>query len=490
MRVRYLTRPAGRHAAAPLSSPGSQPPRWRWLSLLLAGSLAACAPLPKPDGPLPLPATWRNAPPPPAAAPDLRGWWQVFGDARLDALIEQALDANLDLRAAVARLDAARTLQRHVNAGFRPELHARTFDAIDPDASASFFVAGFDASWELDWFGRGRGARKVAQGGLGRAAADVRDARLSLVAELVRDWIDLRGAQTREQLLTRIWQARRQQSDLVGVRVSLSLAPPQQLAQAQAVAAQSHVALASAQQDIVAAAQGLAALLGRTEPDPAWLQPGPLPQLGDWQLRQAPADLLRTRPDIARSEADLLRASGELALARADLYPSIGLGGSLHWATNITSNRETKADEAIGAIGPVIDIPLFDWGMRRAKFTSKGDELRAAALAYRQTVLNAVADAETALAAVEQQRQSELDGLQAWHSLADGAGRISKRRQLGLASDIDRIASEAERDQAAVVLADARSAHDLAYVALYKALGGAPEPGPAGPAAAARSEPH
>jgi NodT family efflux transporter outer membrane factor (OMF) lipoprotein len=446
--------------------------------MALACGLAGCVALPKPDVDVTLPTDWRNTHPSPApASPDLRGWWQVFADARLNSVIDQALAANLDVQGAVARLAAARTLHRHVDAAFRPELHARSFDAIDPDASASFFVAGFDATWELGWFGRSAGARRVAQGDMDRAAADVRDARLSLVAEVVRNWIDLRAAQQREELLTHICDGRQRQADLVGVRVSLALASRQQLAQAQATSAESQVALAASKQDIVAASQSLAALLGRAEPDPAWLQSAPLPQLGDWQLQDAPADLLRTRPDIARSEADVLRVSGELGLARADLYPSIGLGGSLHWSTNITSNRHTQADEAIGALGPAIDIPLFDWGMRRSRVTAKTDELSAAALAYRQTVLNAVSEAETALGAVEQQRQSELNNLHAWQSLADSADKMSERRRLGLASDIERMASEIERDQAALALADARSAHDLAYVALYKALGGAPDPG-------------
>ena len=124
----------------------------------------------------------------------------------------------------------------------------------------------------------------------------------------------------------------------------------------------------------------------------------------------------------------------------------------------------------------MIDIPLFDWGMRRARASAKADELRAAALAYRSTVLNAVAEVETALGAAEQQRQYEMESLRAWRSLAEVAVYTADRQALGLASGIDRIDSDVERDQAALALANARSVRDLAYVSLFKALGVAPDP--------------
>jgi outer membrane protein TolC len=323
-------------------------------------------------------------------------------------------------------------------------------------------------------FGRRVAAERVAHGEMDRAAADADAARLSLVAEVVRNWIELRSAQDRESLLLQISEARQRQARLVGTRVSLALASKQQLAQADAAAAEVRAALSAPRQEIIAASQNLAALLGQAEPDRTWLQAGPLPHLDEWRVTSVPADLLRARPDIAQSQADVLRVSGELGLAKADQYPSIGLGGSLRWSTSTTTNRQTRSDEAITALGPVIDIPLFDWGLRHAVASAKADEFRAAVFAYRNTVLAAVAEAETAMGALEQQRQRESASVDAWRSLGEVAGSAAERGRLGLASDIDRLESDVARDQSAVTLAEARSAHDLAYVALCKALGGAP----------------
>ncbi|MGO4780989.1 TolC family protein, partial [Lysobacter sp. 2RAB21] len=89
-----------------------------------------------------------------AAAPDPRAWWSAFADPRLDRLVDEALSANLDVQQARWRLRAARTLYQRAGSVLRPELRARTANPIDPDASASFFVAGLDATWELGLFGR------------------------------------------------------------------------------------------------------------------------------------------------------------------------------------------------------------------------------------------------------------------------------------------------------------------------------------------------
>ena len=159
---------------------------------------------------------------------------------------------------------------------------------------------------------------------------------------------------------------------MAGIRSALALGPTGQLDQARALLAQSEAAIGAPGQDALAADQALAALLGRAEPDDDWLRPGPLPGIGDWQASALPADLLRTRPDIARAQAAVLRAAGEAGLARAERFPDVGLGGSIRWSTSTAAHEATRTDEAIAGFGPVIDIPLFDWGMRKSRADASG----------------------------------------------------------------------------------------------------------------------
>ena len=443
----------------------------------VACACAGCVSTPLPDLHVALPPQWQHLAPgatTSAPGPDPDRWWEAFADPRLNAIVDDALAANLDLAQAAARLRAARALHRRADAPLRPNLHFRTSDPVDPDANASYLVAGFDSAWELGLFGRSTAIHRIANADLATAKADLREAQVSVPAEVSREWITLRAAQQRDTLLSRIRDLRAEQARLTGERLRLQLATPQQAAQAQAAVVQAEAAIAEPREAVAASAQALAVLLGRSEPDPAWLQPGKLPRLGEASVSSAPADLLRTRPDVARDQAAVVRAAGELGIAKADRYPSLAIGGSIV-ASVSEAERVNTNPGAIGSFGPIIDIPLFDWGMRRAQAEAKSEILQAAALAYRKTVLTAVAEVETALAALEQQRLRELASTQAWQALSDVADRTQRRHQLNLASGLDRAGSDADRDQAELELAVVRTNRAIDYIALCKALGGKTE---------------
>ena len=443
---------------------------------LLGGLVGCAAPVPKVA--TPLPAQWQQAiAADPAKPSDLQGWWHAFNDPQLDALVDRALANNLDVAQAVERMLAARAINGRAGTKYLPSLVGRTDDAIDPDAHASYFVAGFDATWEFGLFGRREGTRREAQGELDASVADLRTAQVSLVAEVVRDWIELRTAQQQERLLLQISQAHLHNWQLLKVRQQLQLVAPVEVDQAQALSAQAEAALAAPRQAINASARQLAMLVGQDHPDAAWLTPGAQPDLGPFQLNAAPVDLLRTRPEIARAQADVLRTAGELALTHADMYPSVGLGTSLVWAATINdTSPRSKTPGGIFSVGPLLNIPLFDWGIRIAATHAKRHELQASVLAYRQAVLQGVAEVQTALGALQQQQQRETQNAIAWQALQRADQAVQSRVRLHLNSPLDRVESQIAVDQADAELVDARAQHSLAYVALFKALGGAPLP--------------
>jgi multidrug efflux system outer membrane protein len=450
------------------------------LSLLFALVLAGCTAAPLPALKPPVPETWRNAPTPypGAAQPDLRHWWQAFNDPQLNSLVQRALDNNLDVKAASERLLAVRTLYRHRNDPFLPSLRFDTNQVIQPDASASYFIVGFDALWEMPFFGALKSNNRLAAGNLDTAQAQLQGTYVTLVAEVARCWIALRTAQEQTRLLTAVRDANREKLRLLEVRERLKLVSPTEVSTAQAELARTDMALADPQRAINANAQQLALLLGQSEPDPAWLQAdGTPPRLGDWQMTTAPADLLRTRPEIAAAEANVLRAAGEAGIARAAIYPHIGLGGSLDWSANLLSHHQfIRSGEGIFSAGPVIDMPLFDWGMRISQARSKHHELQAAVYAYRQAVLQGVAETETAMGDLRQTQMRESAAEQAAQALDHNASALDKRRNLGLASTLDVQDALIAQQHAQLELASARAERDLAYVSLYKALGGAPQP--------------
>lgn len=193
--------------------------------------------------------------------------------------------------------------------------------------------------------------------------------------------------------------------------------------------------------------------------------------LGDIRFTQAPADLLRTRPEIRQAELDVLRAAGELGIARADLWPKLGLGGTLISATRLNGDVD-HPNKAIPSIGPIIDIPLFDWGARRDMESAREAALRAAVLGYRQVVLEGVAEAEGALAQWRRER-TRAAAAHTQLTLADHAQtRAQTLQRIGLADQVDRAQAGMAQAQAQLQASVAQRDAAVAFIAVYKSLGG------------------
>jgi NodT family efflux transporter outer membrane factor (OMF) lipoprotein len=453
--------------------------------ITLAFATAACALLsacavntPLPDLHADMPARWHNAPAESSRlgpAPDLDSWWHAFNDAQLDALIERALQQNLTLQQASLRLRGARALQHRSGTQFMPQLNFHTFSQPDPAATTSYYEIGFDAQWELGFFGRGRGNARVAAADLQSAAASVTAARVSLIAEVARNYIDLRAAQARLTQFDRIVQLREQSLDLAKTRLRLRLAAQDdvdrlagELAQARADAAEPAAAIAQAQ-------QALDVLLAQPQPDSTLSAAGPQPVLADVHFAQTPADLLRTRPEIRQAELDVLRAAGELGIARADLWPKLGLGGTLISATRVNGDLD-HPNKAVPSAGPIIDIPLFDWGARRDMVDARETGLQTAVLGYRQAVLEGVAEAESALAQWQRDRTRAV-AAQTQQQLAENAqARAQTLQRIGLADKADDAQAGIARAQAQLQASVAQRDAAVAFIAVYKAFGGALPP--------------
>ena len=181
----------------------------------------------------------------------------------------------------------------------------------------------------------------------------------------------------------------------------------------------------------------------------------------------------------------MLKAAGEAGEARANLLPRLGIGGSVVWPTNLTTHRQTQ-DNALLTLGPMIDIPLFDWGARQADFRAGKHELAASVFAYRQAVLEGVADVEAALARLQQQAARQAEQGAAHAALVRALQAQDTRVRLGLAAPADRIQAQWAVSQSDLAGIDTTLARDLAFVGLYKALGGAPLPSTAADAEAVR----
>lgn len=441
----------------------------------LCVALGACVSVQVPKLPSgDLPAQWRNASPRLGARPDLTGWWKQFGDPQLDALVDMALRDNLDVQQAALKLRAARALEDASSTTYKPRIAFNTLEQPNAENTASYFQAGFDATWELGLFGRGEATGHIAHANSEEARVALQSARVSLVAEVVREYLQLRAAQRSATLLDAAAQAARQKAALLRVQERLQLASKLDVEQAAAAAAKAEAQRADPRAAIVQHAQALAVLLGKSEPDPAWLAPRALPKLAEANVDAVPADLLRTRPEIRYAETQVLKAAGELGIAKADMYPHLALGSSLTFAALVKGHTHLGDVNNSFAIGPIINIPLFDWGQRRAVRDAREDQLQAAVLAYRQAVLQGAAEVETDLATLHASGERVRSAAAAAKASQDSLSLSRKLQDLGQADGLQLADAQLALAESELDREQARLAHGLAYVALYKALGGAP----------------
>lgn len=444
---------------------------WLVISLAACSLAPVAARLPAVD----LPTQWTD--PTPAPAPDLHGWWKQFHDATLDALVDQALAGSPAVAEARARLRQARALQSSVDKNFRPEIHFNTDGRQSASDLDSFFQIGVDASWELPLFGRREAGASVAKAASESAAAAELGVRVSLTAEVVRTYIDLRTAQHLVQLQQQLIDNDQAGVALAANRLRLGLGTQSDQVTAEMQAADDRSQLLSQQQAVQSALWRLAVLLGRTLTAPELATIAPQPDIGSISINQLPADLLRTRPEIRLAQADVLRATGELNLSRADRYPRVVINGGLFGAVNITRNVIRDSDfHGVPSAAPTIDLPLFDWGRRKAVVSANRAALNATLEHYRQAVIESAGEVHIALSTLAT-HQARLDLQQrARNALAQELDTSQHLQQLGLASTQEIIGLQQQLGAQHRALIETRAEADIAFVALFKALGGAALP--------------
>nr|WP_255361990.1 TolC family protein [Bordetella sp. N] len=442
-------------------------------ALLLATFLSGCVALPTPTLPADVPDTWAQQPGAQGPSVDLRSWWTAFNDSTLNALVDEALQRNLDIAQAEKLLEAERQLSGRQGSSYLPVVSAGGRPVQDASGRHSFFHASIDASWELDLFGGGESEERLGAAEVGGAEAKQQGIRVAVVAGVVRNYLDMTVANWQLANLQKISALDQRAAHLAKVRSDTRLANADEITNASLRLQQGQAEIAAMRQTAAQHARALALLLGRAAPDAAWATAATPPDLAAFRLQQVPADLLRSRPDVREAEAEVLAAAARVGIARAALYPRLSLAGTILYSHNITTNRSAN-NNYLPSIGPVISIPLFDWGRLRAEVKAGEKRMDASLLGYRKAVMSGASEVEGALSTyqIEQDRVAALTN--ANQVLSRKRDMQRRRSELGISSAFESIDDEQRSLETSSDLTLARASRSLAFIALYKALGGAP----------------
>jgi multidrug efflux system outer membrane protein len=416
-------------------------------------------------------------------------WWQEFGDAELDSLVQRALGANLDLRSAYDRVRAARAVfvERKLDHAPHVQLQGQYshFDEQQPGfgptrVNAQSDSLGFDAAWEIDLFGHVRRSVEAARADLGAERANYQDTQVTVAAEVARNYFELRGAQkrlavARENLstefktleLTQLLDETGRGSELdvqrsrARLKATEATIPPLEAAEKQS-------------------GYRLAVLLGE--------RPGAL----DQELRPAtvatyakalpigdPAELLRRRPDVRAAERQLAAATARVGVATADLFPRVNVSGFVGFLSGDVGRLfGTASDNNARAwsITPTVSWAAFDMGSVRARLRASEAQSDAAAANYEKVVLTALEDTENSFVAYSAQ-QAQLKSLteqaQASRRAADLADTQYREGVTDFLTLLDAQRTQLDAEDS---VAQAQAAVNVSVVAIYKALGGVGQP--------------
>lgn len=440
------------------------------LLLLCVGGCAAAGP--DPAAPTPrTPDTYAALPAAEPGPPTDAAWWTGFDSPALSALVETGLEDNLDVAAALARLEAAEARIGVARAGLFPAIDGQvSVDAQTEPGGSELDTAsqgGVLLSFTPDLFGRQRRAIEAARADAASQAALAADLRRLTAAAIASAYLELTRVEARYELLDTSLDLQRQTLRIVEQRFEAGLSAGLDVERARA-----DLARTQAQRGTLAVARsqalnGLAALTGRTLSGWESPTPGAIPAYGPEISPGAPAGLIRRRPDLRAAEADLVAALARVGVARARLYPQLSLPGS------ITAELDPAdfAGEAVAQIAAVIDVPLFDAGARRAQVTAARAEARAALADYEQAVLEAVADVEIALSRIAAVKARRAELARAVEASEAAFEQLDALYREGLATFIDILDAQRTLIDSREAALEADAALAQAVVDLYAALG-------------------
>ena len=433
-----------------------------------------------------VPAQWSEMPPEGViteASPEgLTRWWTLFEDPLLESLIERSLNQNKDLQIAQARIREARARRGVVAADFLPAVgtsgiyaRSRTSEntvsgiALEQD----FFEAGFDANWEIDVFGGVRRSVEAADADIGASVESLRNVLVTLVSEVARNYLELRGNQLRALIAKENIKAQRHTLEMTQARFKVGLSSQLDIEQARAQLTATEAQIPGFETFIRQSIHRIGVLLG--QPPGSLIDELMFEKPIATALPQVPlglpSDLLRRRPDIQQAERELAAATARIGVATADLFPKFFLTGALGLQSMELSSF-LNAGSRFWSVGPRVAWPLFAGGRIRSNIEAQNARQEQALIFYEQVVLTSMEEVENALVAYAREqatRRAIAESVAANQRAVEISQALYKK---GLTDFLNVLVNQRFLYQAQDALAVSEQKVSTNLVALFKSLGG------------------
>ena len=415
-------------------------------------------------------------------------FWHTFADPELDKLVTDALASNHDLRIAMTRVEEARALRRDAAFDLAPSINAsggytktRSSNAVTPGIArnSEIYDAGFDAFWELDFFGGVRRGLEASKAGLGAEEAGLQDVQVIVTGEVTRTYFELRGQQLQLDVARRNVANQQSTLELAQARLDAGSGTEFDTARAQAQLSTTLGTIGPLEAAVARSIHRLSVLVGR-EPGALRAELTPtqnLPPLPGIVSVGDPAGLLRRRPDIRVAERELAGATAQIGVAVADLFPRVTFTGSAGYVAGSSGALGDRGTDAY-VLAPGISWGIFDYGHVQARIGAAKWHKEGALLRYEKTVLQALEETEDSLVTHARARDRLVHDQAAVEASTTAAGLARTRYENGASDFLQVLDAERTLLQSEDQLARSRTEAATSLIAVYKALGGGWEGAP------------
>jgi multidrug efflux system outer membrane protein len=451
---------------------------------LLAG-LAGFAAAETPQSPLAAPERFTSMPADATLAPNREvEFWRSFGDTQLTALVERALHENHDLRIALAHFESANALLRGARLDRFPIVTAQA-NASDTrlskdqaalaggERTSKSYDVGANLSWELDLFGRVRNGVHAQRAETDATASDLQAMQVAIVAEVARDYFQLRGLQEQLRVAQENASSQGETLRLVEAGLDAGRGTDFDTARARAQLSSTSARVPALQAQIAVSTHHLAVLTGQLPEtlDADLDKSAPLPALPAGVDPGTPGDLLLRRPDVAAAQARLAAATSRIGVAKADLFPRFTLGGLLGTqAVHSSDLFGHDSDTHLVALG--IDWSFLDFGRVRARLAAARANADAELAQYEQVMLRALEETENALVRFDKARSEDEKLASAAVDSAQAAQLARTRYEAGAVGLFEVLDAERSNLQAQDAAAQSRARGFSDLISVYQALAG------------------
>lgn len=445
------------------------------VGLVLALSATACArpDLSLPDADIPVPATWTETDQAPVSL-EVAQYWRQLDDPLLTEFVESALEDNLDLAQSAARLAQARAQLAGTRAGYMPQVSASgraQQDLLDNSADDPLISLGGDVSWELDLFGRIGANVSASEADLAAAGYSLADLQRLIAGQVALATISARSLAAQLAIARDTLNYQDENLQIARWRVQAGLVSSLDEEQARSQRAQTAASIPLLESNLAATANSISTLIG--EPPGRVLalleSPVAIPAPPNVAGFEAPAEVLRRRPDVRGAEASLVANMARIDVARAQYFPGIQLGGTIG-----TSSLGFGGlfDVITGGVFGSLSQLIFDGGRTQAQVDSARAAAEGALAAWRLSILGALEDVETAAVDLDRSRQRVALYAEALDAANNSAILARSQYQAGLTDFRNLLTSENQLLSARNAQVGAEADRASAFVRLTQALGG------------------